>query len=174
MNRGESTLGKIWYVVHTRPHAERSAVDNLSRQGYETYLPCCRRWRRHARRKEVVQRPLFPRYAFVALDLMRDRWRPILSTFGVADVVRAGDGPAAVPIGVVEQIRDQERGGAFDETTHIGSLPAGAAVRVSEGPFAGLIGRLQRLAEGGRVAVLLELLGREVATQLRLDQLEPV
>ena len=82
-----------WYVVYAQPHAEARAAEQLGRQGYEAYLPQQRRWLRHARKRELVRRPLFPRYLFVALDLLATRWRPILSTIGVAGLVRHGEEP---------------------------------------------------------------------------------
>ena len=66
---------KRWYVVHTQPNGEGRANLNLRRQGFATYLPRYARRRRHARRQETVQRPLFPRYLFVGLDLARDEAR---------------------------------------------------------------------------------------------------
>src|SRR5205823_8571760 len=108
--RGEEQAGGLmnselrWYVVHTQPHHECLAETNLRRQGFATYLPRYLRRCRHARRTETVPRPLFPRYLFVALDLARDRWRAVQSTFGVSHLVVAGDAPAPVPDGVVEEI----------------------------------------------------------------------
>jgi transcriptional antiterminator RfaH len=162
-----------WFVVYTHPHAEEKALANLRRQGYDGYLPACRRWRRHARRREIVRRPLFPRYLFVAFDAMSTRWRPILSTAGVAGLVRQGDHPLAVPAGIVEQIRDGERTGRFDELAPVARLAAGALVRIKDGPFGELIGRLQSLADGDRVNVLLQLLGREVVARVPAENLEP-
>ena len=43
-----------WYVVYTRPNAEMKALAHLACQGYEAYLPRYRKWRRHARRRELV------------------------------------------------------------------------------------------------------------------------
>ena len=162
-----------WLVVYTHPLAEAKAFANLRQQGYETYLPWCRRWRRHARRREIVRRPLFPRYLFVAFDAMSTRWRPILSTVGVASVIRQGELPVAVPATVVDQIRVGECEGRFDELSPVARLAAGAFVRIKEGPFGDLVGRLQSLAEGERVNVLLELLGREVVARVPVEKLEP-
>lgn len=166
-------MAAAWLVVYTHPHAETKALANLRRQGYDGYLPLCRRWRRHARRREIVKRPLFPRYLFVAFDAMTTRWRPILSTVGVAGLVRQGDMPVPVPAGVVEQLRDGERAGRFDDLSPIARLTAGALVRIKDGPFGDLIGRLQSLADSERVNVLLELLGREVVARVPVDKLEP-
>ena len=157
-----------WYVVHTHTQAEAKALDHLRRQGYQAYLPRYRKWRRHARRHELVRRPLFPRYLFVALDLLQQRWRPILSTAGVCSLVRHGDEPTAVLPGLVEALQDRERTGAFDETATAARLRRGDPVRVLSGPFVDLVGQFCGLADAERVYVLLELLGRQVKTRLSI------
>lgn len=161
-----------WYAVHTQPHAEAKALENLLRQGYRAYLPRCRIWVSHARRRQLALRPLFPRYLFAGLDGAVMRWRPILSTVGVSDVVRAGDRPASVPRGIVAAIRDRERDGAFDGLDPQHSLRAGELVRVTSGAFADLVGRLVELRDRDRAVVLLELLGRAVRAELALEAVE--
>ncbi len=144
------------------------------RQGYEVYLPSCRRWRRHARRREIVQRPLFPSYLFVSFDVEYARWRSIFSTVGVASLICNGSLPTRVPKGVVEAIRDAEKAGYFDYTTIVCRLKAGDQVRVARGPFADLVGRLQSAVSGDRVRVLLEILGRQAPIELALSEVEAV
>jgi transcriptional antiterminator RfaH len=162
-----------WLVVYTQPLAEAKAFANLRQQGYDAYLPWCRRWRRHARRREIVRRPLFPRYLFVAFDAVATRWRPILSTVGVANVIRQGELPLPVSSVVVDEIRDGERAGRFDDLSPVARLAVGALVRIKDGSFCDLVGRLQSLADGERVNVLLELLGREVVARVPVEKLEP-
>lgn len=151
-----------WYVVHTQPQNETRAEINLRRQGFATYLPLYQRTRRHARKTETVARPLFPRYLFVGLDLARDRWRAIQSTFGVSNLVISGDTPLAMPDGVVEQIRARESGEGFVTLGLPAGIGPGSRVRLIEGIFADSKGILERIADDRRVAILLELLGREV------------
>lgn len=156
-----------WYVVHTQPMAEQRAAANLVRQGYETYLPLYRRRRSHARRVELVERPLFPRYLFVRFDPGADRWRPILGTFGVSGLIRIGDMPVPVPGGIVDALRANQAAQAFDDTiSPVRKLGVGAHIRVLAGPFADLVGKFQALADSERVIVLLEMLGREVRVRL--------
>ncbi len=111
-----------WFAVYTRARAEAMAREHLRRQGYEVYLPQHMKRRRHARRTDFVPAPLFPRYLFVSLDRLQQRWRPILSTFGVCDLVRQGDWPAQVPAGFVEELRARERDGAFDHPARLQGL----------------------------------------------------
>jgi transcriptional antiterminator RfaH len=157
-----------WYVVHTRANAELRALENLRRQGFESFLPRYKRRRVHARKIEIVERPLFPRYLFVALDLAAAPWRSVLGTFGVADLIRRGDMPTPMPHGTVEALREDEAAHRHDQIHPAAGLRAGDPVRVLVGPFADLIGKFHALAESERVVVLLDLLGREVRARLPL------
>lgn len=150
-----------WYVVQTHARKEPLAAANLARQGFELHFPQICRVVHHARRVREVQRPLFPGYLFVALDLARDRWRPVQSTFGVRSIIMDGDRPRAVPIGLVESMIAGAASGYRDE------LAVGDEVRFLSGPFADRLGRLLEMDAAGRVRVLLEILGaeREVAAE---------
>jgi transcriptional antiterminator RfaH len=127
-----------------------------------TYLPRHLRQRRHARRTEIVARPLFPGYLFVAFDIARDRWRSIHSTFGVNHLILAGEEPLPVPDGVVDQIRVREGDDGFVVLGLPAGLGPGSKVRLIDGIFTDARGILERIADDRRVAILLQFLGREV------------
>lgn len=144
-----------WYAVHTRPQAEAKAMENLLRQGNAAYLPRCRTEIRDARRRQIVLRPVFPRYLFAGVDRGVGRWRPILSTHGVSDVVRAGDAPMPVAAEIIDALRAQEEAGTFDRLAR--PLRLGERVRISAGVFEDMIGRLVELREQDRAVVLLDI-----------------
>lgn len=158
--------GKRWYVVHTQPHGEARALVNLLRQGFEAYLPRYRGRRRHAGRIDDVSKPLFPRYLFVAIDVARERWRAIHSTFGVSHLVCSGDDPAPVPDGIVEAIRAREDSKGWIRLGTAAPLPSGSAIRILDGAFADCHGLFEAIADDARVTVLLDLLGRRVRVAL--------
>lgn len=155
-----------WYAAYTQPNQETRALENLARQGYQVYLPRCRRWVRHARRRSAVLRPLFPRYLFVGLDRLTERWRPIRSTVGVVGLVSCGEDPLPVAPNIIEELRNRESKGAFDMLAPVRRLATGAPVRVTEGVLADLVGRFLGMADHDRVYVLLELLGRSVRAEV--------
>ena len=161
-----------WYVAHTRPQAERQAVEQLRRQGFDVYLPCYRKLRRHARRREVVRAPLFPRYLFVAIDLDVQRWRSINGTLGVSHLICQGDRPAPVPEGVVERLRAREDGEGCVSLASLALFKRGARLRVLDGVFAGHSGVYERLTDAERVVLLLDLLGRRVKVTLPIHAVE--
>jgi transcriptional antiterminator RfaH len=151
-----------WYVVQTHSHKELRAAQNLNRQGFATYLPRCSRKRRHARRTDVVLRPLFPRYLFVALDLAHDRWRSVQSTFGVNHLLTAGDEPLPIADELVDEIRAREDENGLVVLGLPPGIGVGSKVRLIDGIFAEEQGILERIAGSRRVSILLQLLGRDV------------
>ena len=124
-----------WYVVQTHVHAETKAAAHLVRQSYSIYLPRYLKRRRHARRVEMIAAPLFPRYLFVAIDRTTQRWRSILSTVGVTQLVRQGEEPGAVPRGVVEALRRREDERGLIKLDLRPRLVPGAKVREVDGVF---------------------------------------
>lgn len=149
-----------WGVVYTQAGAETKAAANLRRQSFETYLPCYLRTRSHARRKEQVIAPLFPRYLFVRWDLDVGRWRSINGTLGVSRLLCNGDKPLMIAPDVVDAIRHREDVGGFvaleDE-----QFTGGQPLRINAGPFAEYIGLFQKMADSQRVQLLLEFLGHQ-------------
>ena len=164
---------KRWYVVQTQPHAEERARGHLERQSYEVWLPLYRKKRRHAGRSETVIRPFFPRYLFVRVDMARERWRPILSTFGVSRLVGGAQGPESLPEAVIAGLRERSgQDGLFE--LGVRPLRSGDAVRIADGPFADLEGVFRAKSDRERVSVLLSLMGREVKVTVASTDVEAV
>lgn len=158
-----------WHVVQTKPNAEARALANLRHQGFEVYLPRFRKWRRHARKAQIVAAPLFPGYLFVRLDAARERWRMVMSTFGVSALVCRGGAPAPVPEGIVEAIMAREDSQEFVDLTRQAAFKPGDAVRVVAGPFADCLAQFQGLSASERVILLLDILGRKLRVEVTSD-----
>jgi transcription elongation factor/antiterminator RfaH len=160
-----------WYLVRSRPKSEKKAQSHLAAQGFQTYLPQIQRTIRHARKLTTVQVPLFPGYLFIGLDLEQDRWLSVRSTVGVLSLFSHHDGrPIPVPVGVVESLVARSDRNVVRLDT---GLVQGQDVRVLSGPFADLIGTLQRVDANSRVQVLLRMMGTEVPVTLHRSALAP-
>jgi transcriptional antiterminator RfaH len=156
--------GQRWYVVHTLPVREIRARTHLENQGFVTFLPQRQKTVRHARKFKTVVAPFFPRYLFVVFDLMRDRWRSINGSMGVASLIMQGDLPQPVPVGVVETLQalmDNRGQLNFEKSFRVGDR-----VRLTAGPLAEKIGICDRLDDAGRVRVLLDIMGGQIPVQV--------
>lgn len=151
-----------WYVAQTHPRAEGKAAEHLDRQGFRIYLPRFLKCRRHARRVDMVAVPLFPRYLFVAIDPVTQRWRAIQSTIGVSQLVCKGDAPAAVDDNIIAELRAREGNDGYVKLDQQPKFNPGDKIRLLDGVFTDCLGLYEGMRDSDRIAVLLDMLGRKV------------
>jgi transcriptional antiterminator RfaH len=155
-----------WYVIYTHAQGEMKALQHLQRQGFAAYVPKYRKQRRHARRVDQIDAPLFPRYIFVNLDIMVTPWRAINSTVGVIGLVSNGGKPSPMPANVVEEIRAKENESGLIRLNQLQRFDKGDAVQVTAGAMCEQVGLYDCLDDNQRVVILLNLLGREIKVHL--------
>ena len=153
-----------WYLIHTKPRQEAVALTNLSRQGFECYLPMLKVEKIRQRKTAQVAEAMFPRYLFIRLDTSGSgqSWSPIRSTLGVNQMVRFGGQPAKVDSQLIDLIRFRE----VNHTTQPMFAP-GDHVVVANGPFAGLEAVYRTTDAERRSMILLEMLSKPV--HMRID-----
>lgn len=162
-----------WYLLYSKPRQEGLAVENLKRQGYETYLPLIRTRRRRQGQYVSLVEPMFPRYLFIRLSDQTDNWGPIRSTFGVSALVRFGDLPAQVPDRLIDALKSREDESGVQEF-ELPDFKPGDRVRIADGPMAGYEGIFQARSSRERVVVLLHVVGQATRVQMPLGQIEAV
>ena len=148
-------MARTWYLVQSKPRNEARALENLLRQGYETYLPLIEVERLQRGKLLKNMEPLFPRYIFLHLEEGNDNWGPIRSTLGVAGMVRFGLAYATVPDPVIEAIR--ERTQEIRESL----FAPGDNIQIVSGPLVGLEGVFDISDGEQRSFVLLEFMQKQ-------------
>jgi transcriptional antiterminator RfaH len=149
-----------WYAVCCKPRQEAVAEENLQRQGFHVYLPRIRiRQRRRGQWTDAVE-VLFPRYIFMRVNPLRRSTATVRSTRGVVGLVRFGGKPALVPDAVIEALLQREDAATGLHQDNRPPLSAGEAVKLVDGPLAGMEGIFTQHDGHKRVIVLLELLGK--------------
>lgn len=164
---------KRWFVVKTHANGEFKALSHILRQGFDGYLPRYIKRRRHARKTDNVQKPLFPGYLFVGMDPERARWRALNSTIGVSELICHSGQPAPVPDNVIDDIRRHEDASGYVILGDRAGLQKGDKVRITEGSMADQIGIFDAPSDQHRVFLLLDLLGRQVRVKMPMTALAP-
>lgn len=149
-----------WYAVCCKPRQEAVAEENLLRQGFNVYLPRIRmRQRRRGQWLDAIE-VLFPRYIFTRIDPLRRSTATIRSTRGAVGLVRFGGQPAVVPDAVMDALREREDAASGLHQDKRPPFSAGEAIKLVDGPLAGMEGIFTQQDGDKRVIVLLELLGK--------------
>ncbi len=167
------SLNTPWYVAQTKPRQERTADENLLRQGYGTYLPRLKVIKRVRRCQELRLEPMFPRYLFFRPSSVSQSIAPVRSTLGVSSIVRFGHTPAILGAETLDAIRALESTQNEVNIEKLSQILPGRRVLVVEGPFAGLEGLVSTIS-ARRVDVLMHLLGNDTKVSIARDCLEIV
>ncbi|MBI2361590.1 MAG: hypothetical protein HYV04_22225 [Deltaproteobacteria bacterium] len=158
--------------MRTKPRKEPEVERRLRSLNLEVFLPWLQCRRRVATRFRWVLAPLFPGYLFCRLDLMVSgkaaRYSP-----GVVDFVKFGSRVAEVGAEIIEGLRARCPDGVAQMQRR--SYKYGEHVKVLEGPFSELEAVFEQEMKGSdRVAVLLEILGRQTRLVLSSEMIARV
>jgi transcription antitermination factor NusG len=149
---------KRWIVCRTRGGRESWALENATAQHFECYLPKILERVTFNDQKLSVARPLFPSYMFV----LADRWRVLLSTFGIVGIIMRGSEPDCLPSRVINELRQREGDdGIIVLPKPKAVLGPNSQVQILKGPFAGHVGVIANMRPHERARVLLDFLGRK-------------
>lgn len=165
---GPLAPGHRWWVFQTRPRSEKAFAQAVARRGGAYFLPLyTRRWRAK-RRAFVAQHPLFPGYAFVPGD-EQARAAAFATRLTVREV------PAPDQEGLARQLAGVYAvlAGGADPRPET-ALAAGQPVRILDGPYAGVEGRLLAAPDGPRVLVEVTLLGHGVSVGVERWMVRPL
>jgi len=162
---------RSWYLIYTKPRQENLAQENLKRQGYETYLPRIYQSRRRNGRHIKTIEAFFPRYLFIKLDTETDNWAPIRSTIGVSKMVRFDGIPAAVPDQLIQTLQSNDDDDGIQSLVQK-NLMRGDKVTIIDGPLAGYQGIYQQQNSAERVAVLVDLVGKNTLLNISVHDVQ--
>lgn len=161
-----------WYLAYTKPRQEEIARVNLEQQGFESYLPLYKKFRKTEQGPVSVFEPMFPRYIFFRPGKPGQSISAVRSTKGITTIVRFGFEPAVIDEVLLQRIRQLEQDRNHATLVELSNLKAGQAVRLKHTALGGVEGLVQSVSSK-RVAVLLDILGRPAVVQLEHHQVEP-
>jgi transcriptional antiterminator RfaH len=144
-----------WFAIHAKPRRESFASKNIGALGIEVLLPRIKVERLIGSVARQGTKPLFPGYFFARFSPV-DVFESVKATQGVLRVVSSGRTPIAVQDEIIQEIqgRIQEDGLIRIQPQ---ALAPGTLVTIQSGPFAGMMGRVEReLDDRKRVAIFLE------------------
>ncbi len=151
-----------WFVITSKPRSEQRAVDNLTSQHIEVYLPKIKRLKKRQGKKVIIEEVLFPNYLFIKLTIEKSNFNAIRSTRGVGSFVRFGLNYATINNELIARLKTDLAESTEQNTIEIlTNIDKGEQLIITEGPFQGLTGIYQCKDGLERSVLLLNILGKE-------------
>jgi len=152
----EPIAGLAWFVVYSKPHKEGRAEFQLRRRGVEVFYPRLQLPGYVDPRRQIV--PLFPGYLFVRIAL-GSQFYDVVWAPGVSRFVGTYGLPTPLDDEVVGFLRANADADGLLRARP--TLVVGQHVEITRGPFAGIVGIIQRPPNAkGRIRVLMRFLNR--------------
>jgi transcription termination/antitermination protein NusG len=175
---------KEWYVVNTYAGHENRVKENLERRvetmGLENNL-----FRILVAEEPEIEikngkkvermRNLFPGYLFVEMIMTDEAWYVVRNTPGVTGFIgSSGGGAKPFPVSA-DEIETIFRRLGLSEHKIVVDFKIGDMVRILNGPFSSLEGRVDGMNDEGQTAIVLTtLFGRETPTEIAYIDLEKI
>lgn len=177
MAKQTAEFGRKWYAIHTYSGYEDAVARNIRQRIesmgmeekiFQVLVPTEKKIKIKAGKRRTTEEKIYPGYVLVEMVVTDDSWYVVRNTPRVTGFVGAGTTP--LPLSDDEVKTLMKRMGA-DQPTHTIEFTKGETVRISDGPFKEMEGRVEEVDEArGKIKVLVSMFGRE--TPVELDPLQ--
>ncbi len=157
-----------WWVVHVRSRQEKLLARECRTRGLPFYLPLCERRSARDRRGRIAYVPLFTGYLFARGDLEHERLGLLKTNLCIQILAVSDQEGLAADLAQVRRL--QELGVPLVPWPE---LTKGSVVRIAEGPFLGMTGRVTKVKGKSRFVVSVRFIHRSVSVELQRDALVP-
>ena len=155
-------MNKKWYVLYTKARNEKKTALMLEKLGIEVYCPTIKEVRQWSDRKKTVEVPLFNSYIFV--HLAPNERELVYEAPGVVRYLFWLNRPAIVKAKEIDTLKQWLSGAVL--AAKVQTLKAGDRLSISQGPFKGKEGVIQRV-NANRVQLVLKELGIKVSIKTK-------
>ena len=101
----KQSLDKKWCIAQIKPNSYKSAIQNLERQGFETFLPKMEITERQKNKFVIKNVYVFPGYMFVFFNPRILTWTKINSTYGVSKILAFNKKPSEISSDLIQELK---------------------------------------------------------------------
>ena len=158
---------KSWIIARNKPNQDKIALINLERQNFEFFQPTFKTISRIQNKFKGIIKPVFPGYIFIAINLEEKNWHTINNTRGISSILVFGN---EIPLIRCELIKELKYRFSSDKTPEAADpFKIGMNAEIKNGPFAKLIGKIDKMDTEQRIWILLDILGTQ--TRISINKL---
>lgn len=162
---------KNWYVVYTRPRAEKKLLLELQEKSIESFLPLLPVKKKWSDRIKIVDSPIFTSYIFVKINFQEDSVN-ILKLKNALQFIYFNNKPAIIDDNDIELIKIFLN--EYPDRLKIEQkekLQKGNEVLIQSGPFKGRRAVIEKVKNDYIVILNLPLLNRVIKLEISKESL---
>jgi len=173
--------GRRWYVLHTYSGYEENVEKNLKQRIesmdmedkiFNILIPAEKKIKIKNGKRKIVEEKIFPGYVLVEMIVTDDSWYVVRNTPNVTGFIGTGTIPTPISEKEVKELR--KRMGVEEPKFKI-DVSVGSPVRITDGPFKNLEGKITFIDEAkGKVKILVSMFGRETPVELDFLQIKKI
>lgn len=178
----QEALGtRNWYAIHTYAGYENVVLRNLKQRIdslgmndkiFNVIVPVEKKIKIKGGKRVEVEEKIYPGYVLVDMIVTDDSWYVVRNTPRVTGFVGAGVNPVPLKKEEVDYLFEKMNAGT---TKHNIDLVVGESVRIADGPFRDLEGKVNSIDQDrGKVKVLVSMFGRETPVELDFLQVKKI
>ncbi|HPI67152.1 MAG TPA: transcription termination/antitermination protein NusG [bacterium] len=181
MPKQVAQLGRRWYAVHTYSGYEENVAYNLKQRIesldmqdkiFQVLVPKEKKIKIKNGRRQTVEEKIYPGYVMVEMLVDDASWYVVRNTPNVTGFIGTGNTPTPISDKEIEAL--QKRMGVEEPKYKI-DISVNAAVKVTDGPFKDMEGKVAEIDEArGRIKVLVSMFGRETPVDLDFLQIKKI
>lgn len=182
MAKQEGTGERKWYAIHTYSGYENAVLRNL-RQRIESLglqekifnvlVPTEKKIKVKGGKRVEVEEKIYPGYVLADMIVDDESWYVVRNTPRVTGFVGSGVNPVPLTQKELDYLLGNQQ--ADKQAMHEISVSIGDTIRISDGPFKDLEGRVDEVdRERGKVRVLVSMFGRETPVELDFLQIKKI
>lgn len=170
-----------WYAVHTYSGYEETVARNLKQRieslGMEdkiftVIVPKEKNIKVKGNKRVTVEDKIYPGYVLVDMIVDDDSWYVVRNTPRVTGFVGSGVTPVPLAKKEIDEIFSRM---SDDKVKHKVDLAVGDEVKIEDGPFKELEGKVSEVDDDrGKVKVLVSMFGRETPVELDFLQVKKI
>jgi transcriptional antiterminator NusG len=180
MSKQEIQGERNWFAIHTYAGYENAVARNLKQRIeslgmqdkiFNVVVPVEKKIKIKGGKRVEQEEKVYPGYVLVDMVVTDDSWYVVRNTPRVTGFVGAGVNPVPLRKEEVDMLLKTMEG--VDHVKHTIDLDVGEIVRIADGPFKELEGKIENVdTERGKVRVLVSMFGRETPVELDFIQVK--
>lgn len=179
MAKQSQNQGRAWYVLHTYSGYEDNVARNLRQRAesmgmkdkiFDVLVPKEKKIKIKNGKRYTVEERIFPGYVLVDMEVNDDSWYVARNTPNVTGFIGLGTTPTPIDPKEMLSIKGQA---TKKEPKYKVDFVQGEAVKITDGPFKGMDGKVDEIDYNkGKLKVLVSLFGRETPVELDFLQIK--